>query len=58
MKCNKCGYEWTPRTIKPLTCPKCKRYDYDKVIINTSLGSVVIESTTEEVKEEVKEELK
>ncbi len=24
MNCEKCGYEWTPRTDKPKECPECK----------------------------------
>lgn len=26
MKCEKCNHEWTPRTEKPLACPRCKQY--------------------------------
>jgi len=22
-KCRKCGWEWTPRTEKPVACPAC-----------------------------------
>jgi predicted Zn-ribbon and HTH transcriptional regulator len=29
-KCRKCGHKWASRVEKPITCPKCKRYDYDK----------------------------
>ena len=25
-----CGYEWTPRTTNPKSCPRCKRYDLHK----------------------------
>jgi predicted Zn-ribbon and HTH transcriptional regulator len=28
-KCKRCGYEWKSRVEKPLTCPRCKRYDYN-----------------------------
>ena len=26
LKCPFCGYEWTPRTLSPVSCPACKRY--------------------------------
>ena len=29
-KCLKCGHEWFSRTDKPLQCPRCKRYDWNK----------------------------
>lgn len=29
-KCEKCGHEWIPRKRKPVSCPRCKRYDWDK----------------------------
>lgn len=31
-KCLKCGYEWPSRNPdqKPVQCPRCKRYDWDK----------------------------
>jgi len=29
-KCNLCGFEWIPRTENPISCPKCKRYDWKK----------------------------
>jgi len=30
MKCLKCGYEWEGKKEKPKSCPKCKRYDWNK----------------------------
>jgi predicted Zn-ribbon and HTH transcriptional regulator len=30
MKCEKCGHEWESRTEKPVACPKCKSYTFDK----------------------------
>lgn len=32
LKCNKCEHKWNKRTGEddPLSCPKCKRYDYKK----------------------------
>jgi len=32
LKCFKCCHIWIQRTEtnKPLSCPKCKRYDWDK----------------------------
>jgi rubrerythrin len=29
-KCKKCSYEWESRKETPISCPRCKRYDYDK----------------------------
>ena len=30
-KCLRCGHEWTARTDdKPISCPRCKRYDWNK----------------------------
>ena len=31
-ECDLCGHKWEARTEKPLQCPKCKRYNYDKKI--------------------------
>jgi len=33
-KCNKCKYEWIPRSEKerPLICPRCKTARWDKLI--------------------------
>lgn len=28
--CLRCGATWTPRTKKPVQCPRCKRVDWDK----------------------------
>jgi excisionase family DNA binding protein len=28
--CQRCGHEWTPKTDKPLSCPACKRYDWQE----------------------------
>ena len=33
VKCPKCGYQWTPRTDKPKSCPECKARLKDKIII-------------------------
>jgi uncharacterized C2H2 Zn-finger protein len=31
LRCPRCGYKWTPRTVKPKQCPACKvRLAYDK----------------------------
>lgn len=30
VRCNKCGYEWIPRTDKPKACPSCKQYQEKK----------------------------
>ena len=30
LKCDLCGYEWTPRTSKiPISCPGCKNYRWN-----------------------------
>jgi predicted Zn-ribbon and HTH transcriptional regulator len=29
-KCKQCGHEWRSRIGKPLSCPRCKRYDWNK----------------------------
>ena len=26
--CRLCHYEWTPRKLAPVQCPRCKRYDW------------------------------
>ena len=28
MDCLKCGHTWAARTLKPVCCPRCKRYNY------------------------------
>ena len=28
LKCEKCGYQWKPRKIKPVECPECKNRKY------------------------------
>ncbi len=30
LKCNQCKHEWLPRVETPVSCPKCKRPDWDK----------------------------
>lgn len=30
-KCKQCEYEWYGRKEKPISCPKCKRYDWNEV---------------------------
>lgn len=29
-ECKKCGYKWKSKLIKPISCPRCKRYDWWK----------------------------
>jgi len=29
-KCKQCQYEWKSRKEIPKSCPRCKRYDWDK----------------------------
>ena len=42
--CNLCGHEWTSRKAKPLSCPRCKRYDYNETISSA-------QTTTERIQE-------
>ncbi len=28
--CKRCFYEWKSKLEKPISCPKCKRYDWDE----------------------------
>jgi len=30
VKCRFCKHRWVPRADKPLACPKCKRYEWEK----------------------------
>lgn len=30
LKCNQCGYEWTPRISDVRICPNCKSLHWDK----------------------------
>lgn len=30
VKCRFCKHKWVPRADKPLACPKCKRYEWEK----------------------------
>ena len=34
--CNLCGHHWISRTKKPMTCPRCKRYDYGEENVKTN----------------------
>jgi len=43
MRCEKCGYEWKPRTKNPKQCPLCKQY---------------LERFKEEIKENAQKETK
>jgi len=29
-KCKRCDYEWESTKEKPISCPYCKRYDWDE----------------------------
>lgn len=31
-ECTKCGYIWDSHLLSPKQCPKCKRYDWNKII--------------------------
>ena len=40
LKCLKCKYEWSKRTITiPKECPRCKRYDWNKKDIKVAIPS-------------------
>ena len=30
--CKKCGYKWESKLENPLSCPRCKRYDWNKLV--------------------------
>jgi len=30
VKCSVCGYVWKPKVKNPVSCAKCKRYDWNK----------------------------
>ncbi len=32
-KCRRCLHEWVPRVPNPERCPRCKRFDWDKVTV-------------------------
>lgn len=29
-KCNRCGYEWLAKAIRPKSCPSCKSYEWNE----------------------------
>ena len=29
-ECKLCGHKWESKLEKPVACPKCKRYDWNK----------------------------
>lgn len=30
MNCKRCGHDWTPRSESPVSCPRCKSYEWDR----------------------------
>lgn len=30
LKCVACNWEWRARIMKPKSCPRCKRYDWEE----------------------------
>lgn len=40
-ECRLCGHQWDSRVENPKACPNCKRYDWDKPIIEES-GELVL----------------
>ena len=28
VKCGRCGHEWSPRVVKPLMCPNCRKRNW------------------------------
>jgi predicted Zn-ribbon and HTH transcriptional regulator len=30
VQCKRCGHKWTPKVENPQSCPRCKRYDWNK----------------------------
>lgn len=41
VKCRFCKHRWQPRAEKPLACPKCKRYDWEKAPTKESIDAPV-----------------
>lgn len=43
LTCLRCGYEWVPRKVVPIACPRCKRYDWnvDKLKTDATLKKAV-----------------
>lgn len=40
IKCLRCGYEWKKRIDIPKQCPRCKRYDWDKINIKQNQSNL------------------
>ena len=38
LKCQRCGHEWEARVKVPRSCPRCKRYDWDKPLVRPPVG--------------------
>ena len=53
VKCRFCKHRWTPRADKPLACPRCKRYEWDKLPegkqeVKVEPEAPVVEATSQE----------
>ena len=40
LSCKRCGHKWASRTKKPLACPKCKSYVWEKKGATSGKGKV------------------
>ena len=46
-ECNLCGHKWVGRKEKPLCCPNCKRYDWNKPKIKEEVQKYVLQNKEE-----------
>jgi len=50
VKCRFCKHRWVPRADKPLACPKCKRYEWEKEPEKPQEPEAPVEATTSQEK--------
>lgn len=53
VKCRFCKHRWQPRAERPLACPACKRYGWDKLADSKQEVkdvAAVVPATTSETK--------
>ena len=61
MLCDKCGYQWEPRTEQPKECPQCKRRlnhknEEESTMENPTGYSKELEEKTQQVIDRLKDE--